>query len=111
MSTSTKKTVKKKVEEVSEVTATESKQESTLLLEQQLQLKVNERKVLAVYPGANHVVVTNEFGGELYVTNKDVEFTKEHVVRPGESVEFENPTYIFVGSYSRPVFTVKHFVK
>lgn len=108
---STKKPVKKVIEELLETPVKEVKSEPKLLLEQELQLKAVERKVIGAFPGADLLVIENKLGGELYVSEKNEAFKPENVIQVGETREFEGVINLFIGSYGRPVFTLKHFKK
>jgi hypothetical protein len=111
-----KRTTKKEEEvvqeEVVEVKAEKKAEEpGKLVATQELQLKINDRKVLNVHPFAKRVVIENQFGGDLYVSTESTQFTEADALKEGQSIEIKDVAHIFVGSFSRPVFKVSHFSK
>lgn len=99
------KKVTEKEEVVKEVMV---KSEPVVVGTQELQLQINDRKVLNFHPLAKRVVVENLFGGDLYVSSGDYEISAKTLLSQGEKKEFKNVPYIYVGCFSRPVFKVTH---
>lgn len=83
--------------------------ELTLLVENDLQLFVNEKKVLPTHPLASKTVVKNVGGGDLYVSEKAVQFKEEFLIAPGEEKAFTNFTYLVAGSFSRPLVNIRYY--
>ncbi|MEC0276812.1 hypothetical protein [Peribacillus frigoritolerans] len=99
---------KKAVEKEVVVKETKVKAEPVVVATQELQLELNDRKVLNIHPHAKRVVVENLLGGDLYVSGESTQFNQEHVLPVGETKEFTGINYIYVGCFSRPVFKVTH---
>lgn len=95
-------------EEVKEVKATKKVVEPFLVFEGQTTVS-SRRNVFSFQPNTKRVVVENIGGGDLYVGTTNIHFTKENLVRVGETKEITGVTTFYVGALSRPSYRISHF--